>query len=283
LTHPETNVNETHLSALSAIGLSQYESKCFLASLYSGPSTINQIGLVAGVPRTKVYGAVRRLIERGLIEQSPDNPKILVAKSPKESLIPLLEKEERRIRVGLEALSELETIHRSMKFVKTGTQAETMPSRIVRLAPRSALTKKLRELFASSSQRVFVFTTASGLIRISKMADVLFERASKEGVKVEVLSPSLDEAIFSTAVQSLKEIPGCLVTILRGSTMPVELAIVDSEHTIVAELKPDDLRESGMDVGFYIQNSELADIYEGLIRASSEAQFRSNLVPTTTK
>ena len=66
--------------------------------------TINQIGIVAGVPRTKVYGVVRKLVERGLLEESEDDPKVFLAKSPKDVLIPLLEKEEKRIEQGIEAL-----------------------------------------------------------------------------------------------------------------------------------------------------------------------------------
>jgi HTH-type transcriptional regulator, sugar sensing transcriptional regulator len=261
------SASDSQLAALGAIGLSQYESRCFLASLNGGPSTINQIGIVAGVPRTKVYGAVRRLIERGLIEPSPDNPKILTAKSPKEFLIPLLEKEQVRIRQGLEALEELESIHRSMQFVKRNPE-DRSPSRLTRLAPRVTLAKKLRDLFSRSTQRVFVLTTAPGLVRLSKMADVLFERATKEGVKVEVFAPALDEPIFATAVQSLREIPGCNVSLIRQSAMPIQLIIVDSEEAVLCELKPDDYREVGMDVGFYVKNGEMADIFEGLVRAS---------------
>ena len=45
-------------------------------------------------------------MERGLIEQSEDDLKIFVAKSPKDVLIPLLEKEDKRIKQGIEALNE---------------------------------------------------------------------------------------------------------------------------------------------------------------------------------
>ncbi|MGI0079183.1 MAG: TrmB family transcriptional regulator, partial [Nitrososphaerales archaeon] len=125
----EVPSNESRLSALASLGLSQYESKCFLASLQTGPSTINQIGIVAGVPRTKVYGAVRKLVERGLLEQSEDNAKIFFARSPKDVLIPLLEKEQKRIKQGLEALAELEVIHQSMGYVK---RAEALRSKVLR-------------------------------------------------------------------------------------------------------------------------------------------------------
>lgn len=253
--------NEAHLGALGSIGLSQYESKCFLASLELGPSTINQIGITAGVPRTKVYGAVKKLVERGLVEQSEDDPKIYVARSPKDFLIPLLEKESKRIKESLDALTELEVIHQSMAFVK---RAESLHSKVSRYSPRSAVTHKLKELIGESRKKVVVLTTANGLIRLSKMADLLFER-SKEGLELEIHSATIDEPIFSTAVLSLNEIESCSISFLQQPA-PIQVAVIDSEHLVMTELKPDDLKDQGMDVAFFIQNSELAEMMESLIR-----------------
>jgi sugar-specific transcriptional regulator TrmB len=260
--HPEDQSSiEGHLNALGSLGLSQYESKCFLASLQTGPATINQIGIVAGVPRTKVYGAVRKLVERGLLEQSEDSQKIFVARSPREVLIPLLEKEERRLKSDLEALAELDVIHQSMAYVK---RAEALRSKVLRYYPRAAVTRKMRELFETGRKSVLALTTANGLIRLSRLADVLYER-SKQGLRVEVLSTALDEPVFTTAVQSLKEIDGTIVSLIP-SLVSIQIVVVDSQSLLFSEPKPDDMREEGMDVGFLIQNTELAEMVEGLIK-----------------
>ncbi|MDH2901114.1 MAG: helix-turn-helix domain-containing protein [archaeon] len=253
--------NEAHLTALGSIGLSQYESKCFLASLELGPSTINQIGITAGVPRTKVYGSVKKLVERGLIEQSEEDQKIFIARSPRDFLIPLLEKESRRIKESLDAMTELEVIHESMEYVK---KAETLRSKVWRYSPRKAVTRKLRELFEESKKKVVVLTTANGLIRLSRMADVLYER-SRNGLKVEIFTGTRDEPIFSTAVQSLNEIENCKISFLPTS-VPIQIITIDSQYLLITELKPDDLKEEGMDVAFMIQNSELGEMMESLIR-----------------
>lgn len=258
---PDEKTSEAHLNALSSLGLSQYESKCFLASLQTGPATINQIGIVAGVPRTKVYGAVRKLAERGLLEQSEEDAKIFFAKSPKDVLIPLLEKEQKRIKQGLEALTELEVIHQSMGFVK---RAEALRSKILRYYPRVGVTRKMKELFQGCKRKVVILTTANGLIRISKMSDILYER-SKLGMTLQVFSSSRDEPVFSTAMQNLKEIENSVISLLP-SAAPVQVIIVDEQYLLVSELKPDDLRDEGMDVAFLIHSSELAEMIESLIR-----------------
>jgi len=252
---------ETYLGALASLGLSQYESKCFLAALQTGPATINQIGIVAGVPRTKVYGAVRKLVERGLLEQSEDNAKIFVAHSPKDVLIPLLEKEDKRIKQGIEALTELEVIHQSMAYVK---RVETLRSKVLRYHPRANVTRKMKELFLAGNKKVVVLTTANGLIRLSKMSEILFDR-SRLGMSVEIFSSTRDEPVFTTAVQNLKEIDNSMISLLP-SAAPMQIVIVDEQYVFICDLKPDDLRDDGQDVAFLIQSSELAEMMESLIR-----------------
>ena len=260
----ERTSSEAHLGALASIGLSQYEGKCFLASLQTGPATINQIGIVAGVPRTKVYGAVRKLVERGLLVQSEDDEKIFLARSPKEVLMPLLEKEQRRISQGLEALTELEIIHQSMGYVK---RAEALRSKVLRYYPRIAVTRKIRDLFQNATKKIVVLSTANGLIRLSRLAGILFER-SRTGLRVEIRSGFKDEPVFHTAVQSLKEIENASV-LLSPLSIPIQIIVVDEQYVLISELKPDDLREEGMDVAFLIQSSEMAEMIEALLREFS--------------
>jgi sugar-specific transcriptional regulator TrmB len=255
------STSETQLIALSSLGLSQYESKCFLASLQTGPATINQIGIVAGVPRTKVYGAVRKLVERGLLEPSEDDPKTFLAKSPKDVLIPLLEKEEKRIKQGIEALNELEVIHKSMALVK---RADALRSKVLRYTPRYVVMRKTRELFQNCRKKVVVLTTANGLIRLSRMSNILFERA-RLGMSLQIFTSTLDEPVFNTTIQNMREIENSSISLLP-SAPPIQVILVDEQYVAITELKPDDIREEGMDVAFLIHNTELTEMMESLIR-----------------
>jgi HTH-type transcriptional regulator, sugar sensing transcriptional regulator len=263
----EEKTHESHLNALSSIGLSQYEARCYLASLQLGPTTINQIGQIAQVPRTKVYGAIRKLVERGLEEQSEDDPKIYSARSPREVLVPLLEKEEKRVKSDLEALTELEVIHQSIALVK---RADTLRSKVLRYYPRIAITRKIRDLFQLARKKVLILTTANGLIRLSKMADILYER-SRFGLTVEIFSSTRDEPVFTTAVQSLKEIENSTISYLP-SAPTTQIIIIDAQYFLACELKPDDLRDEGMDVGFLIQSSELSEMMESMVRVMTAVQ-----------
>ena len=107
-----------------------------------------------------------------------------------------------------------------------------------------------------------VLTTANGLIRLSKMSDILFDR-SRLGMSLEIFSSTRDEPVFTTAVQNLKEIDNSMISILP-SAAPVQIIIIDEQYVLICDLKPDDLRDDGQDVAFLIQSSELAEMMESL-------------------
>jgi len=211
-----------------------------------------------------VYGAVRKLVERGLLEPSEDDPKIFIAKSPRDVLIPLLEREEKRIKQGIEALNELEVIHKSMALVK---RADTLRSKVLRYTPRFVVMRKTRELFQNCRKKVVILTTANGLIRLSKMSGILFERA-RLGMSLQVFASTLDEPVFNTTTQNLREIENSSISLLP-SAAPIQVILIDEQFVLISELKPDDIRDEGMDVAFLIHNSELTEMTESLIRVMS--------------
>lgn len=79
---------------LEKFGLTEKESKVYLASLELGDSTASDIAIKSSLPRTLVYDLLERLIERGLISYSiKSNKKHFLAVHPKEFLSLLREKE----------------------------------------------------------------------------------------------------------------------------------------------------------------------------------------------
>lgn len=57
----ETNL----LEQLTALGLTEYEARVYLALLTDHPATGYQISKLAGIPRSMVYEALGRLEARG--------------------------------------------------------------------------------------------------------------------------------------------------------------------------------------------------------------------------
>ncbi len=77
------------IGALTEHGFSLNESRAYAALLASGPSTGYEVGQKAQIPRSAVYGALRRLVQAGAARSIPGHPERFVA-SPAESLMALL-------------------------------------------------------------------------------------------------------------------------------------------------------------------------------------------------
>ncbi len=98
------------IGGLQKFGLSDKESRTYLACLELGESSANDISLKGNVARTLTYDILERLIQLGLVSYvKKDNKKYFSAVEPKELLRILNEKEESI----LEILPELNLLNAS--------------------------------------------------------------------------------------------------------------------------------------------------------------------------
>jgi sugar-specific transcriptional regulator TrmB len=77
------------IQALTQHGFSLNESRAYAALLASGPSTGYEVGQRAQIPRSAVYGALRRLVSAGAARSISGHPERFVA-APSETLLSLL-------------------------------------------------------------------------------------------------------------------------------------------------------------------------------------------------
>lgn len=77
------------IQALTEHGFSLNESRAYTALLSSGPSTGYEVGQKAQIPRSAVYGALRRLVSAGAARSIPGHPERFVA-APAKTLLSLL-------------------------------------------------------------------------------------------------------------------------------------------------------------------------------------------------
>ena len=79
------------VSALSALGFSLNESRAYAALLQESPATGYEVGVRAQIPRSAVYGVLRRLVQAGAARSIAGTPERF-APAPAEELIALLRK-----------------------------------------------------------------------------------------------------------------------------------------------------------------------------------------------
>lgn len=96
------------IETLKQLGLSDNETKVYLAALELGQATVQELGKKSGVKRTTVYTAIDGLKEKGIISQIKKGAKtLLMAESPEV----LGQIAERRAQMFKESLPELKSIY----------------------------------------------------------------------------------------------------------------------------------------------------------------------------
>ncbi|MEM0121485.1 MAG: helix-turn-helix domain-containing protein, partial [Thermoprotei archaeon] len=74
------------LHYLRELGLSQSEAQLYYASLTNGESDAKQLSQTSGVPYSKVYSSLKKLVERGWLIESEGYPKRYMPRPPKEAV-----------------------------------------------------------------------------------------------------------------------------------------------------------------------------------------------------
>lgn len=77
-------MENTRLSHLQTLGLTQYEAEVYLALLQEYPANGSQVARRSGVPRSMVYQTLDRLLEKGAVLLAPGDPALYAPVPPRE-------------------------------------------------------------------------------------------------------------------------------------------------------------------------------------------------------
>ena len=165
-------------------GLSEYEAKVYLSLLTLGSSGARKLSLHCHVPRTKVYGTLKKLIDYGLVVEIPGAPKTIAPAAPDDAFSTVLNIIKSK---AIDFTEIIETLRETHKVVTT----ETSPLRKVvwYLDDDREILSKCHEIIGQSNQNVCILTTADGLSMLFNSAPRLLDQLQEQGVDVSLYSP----------------------------------------------------------------------------------------------
>ena len=150
-TDPPDDPQQSAIEQLEQFGLSTYAARTFVALLSLGFGTARGVSRVSEVPRTRVYGAVDELRDRGLVDVRESSPKQFYAVSP-ETATRTFEREYQHRRATLRsALAELEPTERRAEQRGVWT-----------VDGRAAVTERVLEFFGDADEEI-VYVTVQDL------------------------------------------------------------------------------------------------------------------------
>lgn len=184
------NAVERAVSALKALGLTEYEARCFVALLRLGQATAKEVSQDADLPRSRVYDLADSLEERGLVVTYDTTPRTFQA-TPRENALATLEKEHRDlVESAAEALSGIEPVEPSRPPREEGTT----------ITGHELIVQQCRTLIESAGEEVVVLLDADE--RIDDLHDWL---TAAMGRDVSVFVGVADDDERTTVASALPE------------------------------------------------------------------------------
>ncbi len=238
-------------------GLSEYEAKVYASLVKKGACKARKLSMICGVPRPKIYGVLKKLIERGLVIEMPEEPRKFVPTSPANAFEAYLRSYEEKARALYVVVSSLESDYEKMKEAARPHKEE-----IWIIQRRPEILKKVSEMLSRAKRSVNIATTQNGLILLYRECNKLLDKLTeKKGLKVEIAAPVTTRNQY--AVQELRYVFEVKDTEICPSTF---FLCVDDHECLLANLIPDDSNKfSDKDTAIFSQNLILSSLISGLI------------------
>ncbi|MGQ3414084.1 TrmB family transcriptional regulator [Natrinema sp. LN54] len=221
---------ESAVTALEQLGLTEYEARCFVALTRLAQGTAKDISQVSEVPRSRVYDTVDRLHRRGLIDIQQSDPREFRAVSKADALEKLRQDYGSSIEAADEALEKVES---------TETQAD---EGVWAISNADHVTDQLVTLIDGADDRIHFIVADETMLERDALDRLA--AASDRGVTVAVEVPPntvrdrVERAVPDarvTVTESLRE----LQTVVQK--WPGQLALVDERAVLASGVAESDL------------------------------------------
>jgi sugar-specific transcriptional regulator TrmB/predicted hydrocarbon binding protein len=171
------------LKKLEEFGLTEYQARVYLALLEFEVATASQIPSASKVPRTKIYGIMRQLHDKGMVQIIPETPL-------KYRAVPFGQFLRKNIKDMREKADELETnIEDISKDFTIGHKKPEKQGKFEVLYGRRNVRDRLAKLYSSAKKEILSIGTSNSPARIVNTTLWYIEDKKKEGVAVRYAFP----------------------------------------------------------------------------------------------
>jgi HTH-type transcriptional regulator, sugar sensing transcriptional regulator len=249
---------EEAVTALSELGLTEYEARCFVALTKLTTGTAKEISQVADIPRSRVYDTIERLERKGLVSTQQSDPREYRAIEIETACNRIREDYDSRINSAENALQQIEA--------PDSTEDEGVWS----ISNTGHVTDRITMFLDLAEESVHHLIVADEVLTDEITAGL--QEATDRGVEVVIEVPSEEiRARVADAVPDANDIvvaPDLETTNPVYSEWPAQLLLIDRESVVAAAIKdsdlPDVVQETaiwtyGHDHGFAVWIRELLD------------------------
>jgi HTH-type transcriptional regulator, sugar sensing transcriptional regulator len=221
-------------STLSKVGLSEYESRAYLALVALGPNTANIVASVAQIPRTSAYKVMKSLEAKGFVKEKTGRPASFTPVDPEE--------------LSRRLVAEVEDSFSKVGSIKDILSQRGVPQLVYTIMGKDRVLEKIGEMIDKSESN-FVISSPS-ISELRRKLGKKFVNAIGRGVQVTIITSP-----FVKAPRGVK--------VVRRKALIATDVISDGKTALLAA---PDLSACG-----YTDNEALSRHLEDFLRIMSES------------
>jgi sugar-specific transcriptional regulator TrmB len=236
--------------------LSEYEAKVYVALIESGQARARTLSVLSGVPRTKVYSVLRKLIDMSLVVEIPEEPRKFAPTPPRAALHNYLESFQSMTENLVSVVSSLEA-----SFRKASSEERLQREDIWIIKGRQQILRKIREILSKAKRSVELVTNEIGVVLLYKEFYKLFDELDEHSVKVRIVTSN-----GSNNQHVLSQLKYMCKVKQSQFQLPMIYLCVDENQFLLANLQPNSFSSrSEDDRAIFSNDSVLLELIKLLV------------------
>lgn len=255
---------------LRKTGLSAYETKIYLALTLEGVSEARELSISSGVPRTKTYASLKKLIQRGLVHEIPGETQRFSIVTPSGSFGSFVQSWKKDLSEQATMLVELEKVISTLESISERKQSlkpvNMRKEEVWSIQEGEEITRRTGEALSRAKTSAYIITTETGLVQFYKNFNKVLDDLTEKGVKIKIKVPiGPTNANFINELRYAYKIENMQVTI------PIFLLIVDKNEVLFTNLKTEDQKTSpAKEFGLLLQGEDTGAFFSELLNLSEQ-------------
>lgn len=257
-----------HSALLENVGFSSYEARLYVTLIRHGPQSAGTLSSLAGVPRTKVYGALKRLMASKMVIQSQERPQLFFPRPPSSALSSALQ------RTRLQAY-EFEEVFRGLQeaYEASVPRLDMEAINLWILRGRQQILDKASEMLNSAHSTAEIATTVDGFIRLYKASWRAVEKCGQRVAGITAILPKEAKGMF---LRKELQTSGDVKFRYVDQFPPILVLKVDSSKTLLSIYGTDEADDIGM-----LEDGVILSNLVSVIQAIKDKVPISVMVPKT--
>nr|WP_292467783.1 helix-turn-helix domain-containing protein [Methanolobus sp.] len=228
------------LTSLQNLGLTSYEAKVFIALIKNECATVSALHLDSGVPNSAIYGSLKKLEKRGIIEYQNTKPMRYRCLPPEEAIAKLKRDYE----------EECDTVLTELKEMYGVCSCGGDEGPIWTLKGTRNVTDKFIQMIEGAKKDILVMSSLTPFRTLAEkypslkkdhttIIGIFNRKITNEGISIRFISSHEDEA---RRLSDLVPLASVKVNSVKDTCMDLKsfVVVVDANEMIVEILKEDE-------------------------------------------